>query len=268
MNGTIEGDVAPDVEGMDHRTGNDHDIVRRRRRIEHGVIAALVVVVLAAVALVGFQSGADEKQERAAGRPSGTASATTTGAPTTTETRPEATDQAGTGETPVPAAPATPSQPPAEPVHEHEVAPAVLEDGKHPVHLTGLDAAAGTLQFDLVQWLTEDDATEYVEAHPDEYPGLYDEIEELGSYPYDSLVVNENPKLRTLPLSDQPQVVVVFGDAGDYQVFPHTIDLAELPDYLERHGGTIETEGALSNSVFWVTVHGGEIVAIEEQFQS
>jgi hypothetical protein len=258
MHGTIEGNVAPDVEEMEYETGGHQGAARRRRRIEHGVIAALVVVVLAAIALIGFQSGADEEQDRSTGRPSGTASATTTEAPATTAI--PASENPGD--------PATPPQPPAEPVHENEQAPAVLEDGKHPVHLTGLDTAGGTLELDLVQWLTDDAATDYVEAHPDEYPGLYDEIEELGSYPYDSLVVNENPRLRTLPLSDQPQVVVVYSEAAGYEVFPHTIELAELPGYLESHGGAVEVEGALSNSVFWLTVHGGEIVAIEEQFSS
>jgi hypothetical protein len=242
MHGTIEGNVAPDVEEMEYETGGHQGAARRRRRIEHGVIAALVVVVLAAIALIGFQSGADEEQDRSTGRPSGTASATTTEAPATTAI--PASENPGD--------PATPPQPPAEPVHENEQAPAVLEDGKHPVHLTGLDTAGGTLELDLVQWLTDDAATDYVEAHPDEYP----------------LVVNENPRLRTLPLSDQPQVVVVYSEAAGYEVFPHTIELAELPGYLESHGGAVEVEGALSNSVFWLTVHGGEIVAIEEQFSS
>jgi hypothetical protein len=266
MHGTIEGNGAPDVEEMDDETVGDHGIALRRRRVEHGVVAALVVIVLAAIALLGFRSGADE-QDEVEERPAGAASATTTEASTTTT--PDATDQgAAPAEPAAPTDPAAPPQVPAEPVHEHEDAPAVLADGKHPVYLTDLDVQGGTLGFDLVQWLTDDAAIAYVEAHPDEYPGLYQEIEELGSYPYDSLVANDNPRLRTLPLSDHPQVVVVFSNATGYEVFPHTIELDELPGYLDDHDDQLEHEGTLSNSVFWLTVHDGEIVAIEEQFQA
>jgi hypothetical protein len=139
-----------------------------------------------------------------------------------------------------------------------------LEDGRHAVHLTGIDAPGGALEVDVVQYLTDEAADEYVEDHPDEYPGMY---EEEGGYPYDALVVNENPRLRTLTVSPDAQVVVIQRDNSTYD--PHTIAFAELPAYLAPQQEVLEPgDDRISYSVFWLTIHDGEIVAMEEQFQA
>jgi hypothetical protein len=261
MHGTIEGNEAPDVEEIEYQTGEDHQIAQRHRRVEQGVIAALVVVVLAAIALIGFQSGADEKDDSAADRGREAAATTTTEAPTTEAPTTEAPTTAPTTAPAAPGAPAATGERPQQAEQSQ-----VLEDGRHPVYLTGhhLTETERTLEFDLVQWLTGDDAIEYVEAHPDRYPGLYDEIEELGGYPYDQLVVNDNPRLRTLPVIDDPQITVIRTPDSSYSA--HTIGLAELPDYLRQFAPADSPN--LSYNVWWITVHDGEIVALEEQFQS
>lgn len=230
-------------------------MARRRRRIEHGVVAALVVVVLAAVALLGFVGG-DDDQDRsepatdtppaAAETPSTTAAATTDGDPV--------------GEIPVPA-----PAPPAEPDPGHDEAPAVLADGRYPAYLTRVDAAGRTLELDLVQWLEDDDAVAYVEAHPDEFPGMFETIEELGGYPHDQLVVNDNPRLRTLPVVDDPQVVVLRTAESDHAFA--TIDYDDLAGYFDRFPASDSPE-RLSNNVFWLSVEDGRITTIEEQFQA
>jgi hypothetical protein len=147
------------------------------------------------------------------------------------------------------------------PQPQPEPDPNALEDGRHAVYLTDIDTSAPTLQFDVVQWLTGHAADQYVEDNPDEYPGMY---EEEGGYPYDALVVNENPKLRTLPVADGAQAQVLQTADGQYSA--HSIPFAELPDYFSLH--SMHNGEQLSYSVFWLTVRDGEIVSLEEQFQA
>ena len=255
MRGTIEGDDALGVDEIGYETYED-DTARRHRAAGHWVIAALVVVVLAAVALLGFRSGAGEQTPAASRAPATTQpDPPTTAAPADQTPAPAPTTPTTTAE------PATPA--PAEPA-EHATPPPVIEDGRHPAYVTGIDAGASTLEFDVVQYLTGHDADEYVEAHPDEYPGLY---EEEGGYPYDALVANENPRLRTLPVTADAQVVVLQTDQSTYSA--HTIRFADLPGYFAQHSiGYEENDNRLFYSVFWLTVHDGEIVAMEEQFQA
>ena len=249
MRGTIEGSearVETDEEGWDQP-------VRRDRRPERWLIAALVVVVLLAIALLGFQSGANEDDDTA-GRASGEKAATSTAPPTTAP---------ATTAPPTTAAPAAPGQP-AEPGPSPEPAGDTLEDGRHPVYVTAVGGSGATVQFDLVQWLTGDAADEYVEDHPDEYPGMY---EEEGGFPYDSLVVNDNPRLRTLPVADGADALVLYGEtADDWAIVNRTIPVGDLPAYFAAHD---TSDGPhLSSSVIWLDVEDGRIVSMEEQFQS
>jgi hypothetical protein len=255
MRGTIEGNEArvdTDADGWEQPGGRD-------RGPERWLIGALVVVVLLAIALLGFRSGADEDDDPA-GRASGEEAATSTAPPTTA---PATTAPAATAP-PTTAAPAQPAEP-ATPEPSPEPSGDALEDGRHPVYVTAIGRGGATVQFDLVQWLTDDAADEYVEDHPDEYPGMY---EEEGGYPYDALVANDNPRLRTLPVVDGADAIVLYGpSADDWALDRRTIAVGDLPTYFAAHpnGG----DGPqLSGSVFWLDVEDGRIVSIEEQFQS
>ncbi|HEV7758554.1 MAG TPA: hypothetical protein VGO78_06180 [Acidimicrobiales bacterium] len=242
MRGTVEGSEArpeTDDEGWDQPGG-------RGRRPERWLIAALVMVVLLAIALLGFQSGASEDDDTAE----------------------RASDEQAATTAPPPAAPATtqaPAQPAAvTPGPSPEPAGDTLEDGRHPVYVTAVGGSGATVQFDLVQWLTGDAADQYVEDHPDEYPGMY---EEEGGFPYDSLVVNDNPRLRTLPVADGANAVVLYGKAADdWAIERRTIPVGDLPGYFAAHD---TGDGPhLSSSVVWLSVEDGRIVSMEEQFQS
>jgi hypothetical protein len=244
MRGTIEGNEAPretDDEGWERSVG-------RKRRLERWLIAALVVVALLAIALLGFQSGAseDDTAGRASGEDATTSTAPPIAAPPTTAARAQ------------PAAVTPDPSPGPEPAGDS------LEDGRHPVYVTAVGGSGATVQFDLVQWLTDDAADEYVEDHPDEYPGMY---EEEGGFPYDSLVVNDNPRLRTLPVADGADAVVLYGEAADdWAIERRTIPVGDLPDYFAAHD---TGDGPhLSSSVVWLSVEDGRIVSMEEQFQS
>jgi hypothetical protein len=128
----------------------------------------------------------------------------------------------------------------------------VLEDGRHPVALTDVDVAGATVEFDLVQFLTGDEANSaWAEQHPTEPPGA----------PNDYLVVNDNPRLRTLPVVSGVPVTVAYLDPRGEESSP--ITFAELPGYLSRYdSGASEYSG----NTFWLTVHDGTIVDIHEQW--
>jgi hypothetical protein len=227
---------------------------------QRAVVVGLVLAVLAAGAVLGLRSGGKDGSEASSSHHAAapTTHPSTTAGPATTEPANQAPA------TPAPAPTPAPGNDTGTGTDTSSEEAASLEDGRHPVYLTGIDTSAGTVEFDLVQWLTEDDAAEYVEAHEDEYPGLYDEIEETGMYPYDELVVNENPRLRTLPVAPdtQPMVLMQPNDT----IFSHSIPFVVLPAYFDEF--QLHDGDHLSYFVFWLTVRHGEIVAMEEQFQS
>jgi hypothetical protein len=127
-----------------------------------------------------------------------------------------------------------------------------------------IDAAGGTIRFDLVQWLTGEDAAEYIEAHPNKYPGLYEEYEQEGQFPYDYLVVNDNPRLRTLPYASGTNAKILYGDGDDFAIDQRTVPVADVGPYLAAHSWPLGS----GEDVFWLTVVGGRITSLEEQFQS
>jgi len=223
---------------------------RSSSTVGRGVVVVLVLAVVAAGALLGLRSGGNDDSE-----PSSSRAAAPTAPPTTAPATNQPADQA-------PAAPAPgPSNGTDAGSGSGSEEAASLEDGRHPVYLTGIDTTAGTLEFDVVQWYSGDAAIEYVEAHEDEYPDLYEAIEETGALPYDDLViVNDNPRLRTLPVAPDTEAQVLQGP--DHSYLPHTIDFAELPAHFEQQ----HLQVGEFYTVFWLTVQDGEIVAIEEQF--
>jgi hypothetical protein len=128
-----------------------------------------------------------------------------------------------------------------------------LEDGRHPAYLTSLDVGGHTIEFDLIQFLTGDQANAaYHEDHPDDPGGV----------PNDYYIVNDNPRLRTLPVAAGVAVSVV--STSESANDPHSITFEDLPGYLS--GNPIPEEGRLWYNPFWLVVEDHTIVAIEEQY--
>jgi hypothetical protein len=117
--------------------------------------------------------------------------------------------------------------------------PVELADGRHPVLLKTIDAGRGTVTFDLVQVYRDEEATreaakDHLEADNDSYTR------------------NVNPRLRTLPVGAGANITAN-QLAGSNQDIPVT--LAKLSS-LTRAG----------SGVFWITVRGGQIVQVAEQW--
>jgi hypothetical protein len=115
----------------------------------------------------------------------------------------------------------------------------VLADGRHPVLLKAIDAGRGSVTFDLVQVFRDEEATreaakDHLEADNDFYTR------------------NVNPRLRTLPVGAGASITAN-QLAGSNQDVPVT--LAKLSS-LTRAG----------SGVFWITVRGGQIVQVAEQW--
>lgn len=120
---------------------------------------------------------------------------------------------------------------------------AALKDGRHPVRFTKVDAAARTVTFDLLQFLTGAAAkAEWIKVHPEEPDGP----------PNDYMIINNNPLLRTLPVAADATVKVLNKETAD-PTTPLQIPFADLTAYI-------------SAGIFWMTVSKGAVTLIEEQF--
>lgn len=216
-------------EGGGKRTPSPH----RRRAI----VAVAVAVVAVLAAALGFAL-VDDDDDRAEQSPTTTSIAPST-SPSTAPSTSEPESDAGAVAT------APPATAPA-------VAP-VLEDGRHPVYLTVLDTSARTVEFDLIQFLTGDEAVvAWDAAHPDE----------PGGPPNDYFIVNENARLRMLPLADDVTVTVPSFE-GD-GLHAESIPFAELPARLADN--PMPDEGRLWPNPFWLTVENGTVTAMDEQY--
>ena len=201
----------------------------RHRRNTVAVVAALTVAIAAAavgVAVATRDDGADRSQTTGSTAPAATA-------PSTTDA-----DAGGGAATSAPL-----TSPSGEPV---------LEDGRHPAYLTDIDTAARTVEFDLIQFLTGDEATAaYIEDHPD-HPG---------GPPNDYYIVNDNPRLRRLSVAENVQVTVLDWEGG---FKPQVIAFADLPAQLAAD--LVPDDDRIWPSPFWLTVNDDTVTAIEEQY--
>ena len=222
MEQTIESETRPETTRARRRGG------RVERIAAVGVIAALVGVA-------GIVWAGDDGSGQGA-VPAPTTRPTEAPAPAAAPSAPALPE----ADTPVGVTPA------AAPVDAPEPE-SVLEDGRHPVQLTDVDVSGATVEFDLVQFLTGAEADRvWAERYPNEPPGA----------PNDYLVVNDNPRLRTLPvLSGVPVTVAYLDPMGGDDSSP--IAFADLPGYLNASG---------HGSMFWLTVHDDTIVDIHEQW--
>ncbi len=120
----------------------------------------------------------------------------------------------------------------------------MLPDGRSPVILTSIDVAHRTITFDLIElYLGTQAAVEWKKDNPGQT-----EVPPLNGH----YMRNNNPKLRTLPVA-AGVVVKVLNESGD-PVPGTVISFADLASYRDF------------NSVFWLTVKGGEVTLFEQQF--
>lgn len=159
---------------------------------------------------------------------------------------------------PSPSAPPSPS-PSVEPSETESPEPSEspsptpeLEDGRHFGYIRSIDTASQTMVFDLAYFLTGDEANEAAEEHGDEVP-----------VPNDYYIVNDNPKLRTLAVAPDVRIWVIdWGNCCD----PVEGEVQPFVDAFEtkQHAWDAMYQGA--ESQYWLTVDGGVVVEIEEQF--
>lgn len=204
-----------------------------------GIKLATVVAVTAAAALVGGCGRA----EPGAGEPATTSPSVTQSAPTSQMPR-------------MPRMPGTTHPRPHHTSAPHTPAPhraPVLANGRHCVWLTGLHRGARTLTFDVIQWLTGEEVDE---AFHREHPEAPDAHAPNGFY-----VVNQNPRLRTLPVEHDATVSLLVPAHGAVH---QTIPFAALPRYLSHD--LDPNDRKLWYNPFWLTVRNDRIVAVVEQY--
>jgi hypothetical protein len=141
-----------------------------------------------------------------------------------------------------------------EPATDEPAATPVLEDGRHPAYLVALDVPGRTVTVDVIQFLTGDEAiAAYREASPEDPDG---------DPPNDYFIRNDNPLLRTLPVvADVAVTVVRLGEPSGAGSVPGTFE--DLPAHLDEQP---PAEGRLAWNPYWLTVEGGEVAAIDEQY--
>ena len=130
-----------------------------------------------------------------------------------------------------------------------------LGDGRHFGFIRSVDVAERTIEFDLAYWLSGDEADAAYQAAGGTRP-----------VPNDYYVVNENSRLRTLPLSselglrllDWNRCCDTFFD-GDLALFAQAIEI-------QRHVTDDNGRRYAGLSQWWITVQGGVVTAIEEQY--
>jgi hypothetical protein len=164
---------------------------------------------------------------------------------------------ASAGSEPVPSVAAAPSSSPVEePTPADSPSPSattlgstpppVLEDGRHFVFVRSANASPASLRFDLAEFLTGAEAKEAAAERGDEVTSDY-------------YIVNDNPRLRKLPVADAVRVRYIPVGA-----------CCELVDgtwdqYVEAVNRTAQTD-LDPNAPWWITVRTGEVVRIEQQY--
>ena len=124
-----------------------------------------------------------------------------------------------------------------------------LADGRHPGYIAAIEPPSpgvvghGAIDFDLAVFLTGDAAkAEQKKRHPDN-----------PEVPNDYLIINDNPKLRTLALN-KDVAVKLLPASGDPT--PVTRPLSEL----------VKVVNSYAEYLYWVTVTDGLVTRIEAQW--
>jgi hypothetical protein len=184
--------------------------------------AVLALLSVGAGALIAISDG-NERAESPGASPSLT--------PTPTD---EPTESSEPSETPEPSGSESP----------------VLEDGRHFVYVKGASRPDGDMtkiRFDLAYFYQGIRAEQEAAERGDEVVNDY-------------YIVNDNPRLRTLPLADEVEVEYIpIGLCCELQ--PGNIDA-----WLEAIRETNQTDYEGKNVPWWLTVEGGEVTRIEQQY--
>jgi hypothetical protein len=153
-----------------------------------------------------------------------------------------ATDEPSVGPTDTPE--------PSESPKPSESESAILEDGHHFVFVKEavvFPDATRKVRFDLAYFLTGDEGEEAAADHGDEFVDGY-------------YIVNDSDRLRSLPLAEEVEVEYIPVDQccelqpGDIDAWLESINETNPTDY----GGT--------DVPWWLTVEGGQITRIEQQY--
>ena len=131
---------------------------------------------------------------------------------------------------------------------------AALEDGRHFGFLKAVDTDAGTVEFDLAEMLTGEEGRAAAEAAGAIGPG-----ETLDN---DYYIRNRNDRLRTLRLADDVKLEVI-----DWPNCCEPVD-GDLAEWAELFRPGADTTGRYRGptSPYWLTVRGGVVVTIHEQY--
>jgi hypothetical protein len=194
-------------------------------------IAAGSVIVVAVAVGAGFAFGRASGDEEP---PSPSISADPTGATGTT-------------------GPTGPSGSPSPEPSPTEAPTPAIEDGRHFTFLSAIDTGdPTTVTFDLAYFYTGEEAAEVAAERGDESPP-----------PNDYYIVNDNPRLRTVPVADDAELRILDWANCCEGFITGSID--ELAAAMEAdddpYGGPYRY-----TSPFWLTVEDGQIVLIEEQY--
>jgi len=171
----------------------------------------------------------------------------------------------GGDETPTPAgstSPSEPSSPSPEPSESSSVIPsatataepaaAALEDGRHYVYAEAVSegATGPELTFDLAYFYTGEEAAQEAADRGDESPP-----------PNDYYIVNDNPKLRTLPIG--PDTVVRYVPDGTCC----NLKAGDIDAWSEAVNGTAPTDYPdMRYTGWWITVRDGAIERVAMQW--
>jgi hypothetical protein len=126
----------------------------------------------------------------------------------------------------------------------------VLEDGHHFVYVKKVILRADgsrRVRFDLAYFFTGAKADAAAADHGDEVVDGY-------------YIVNDNARLRMLPLADDVEVEYV-PESNCCELQPGNIDA-----WIEAISATNPTDYAGTNVPWWFTVEGGQITRIEQQY--
>jgi hypothetical protein len=192
-----------------------------------------IVIALAALALLAAacNSGQTTGESSATGFPPSISSPTETTSPT------ESTSPTETS---------TPTEMPS-PTPAPE-----LEDGRHFGFIQSVDTAAMTMVFDLAYFLMGDETNQAAADHGDETP-----------VPNDYYIVNDNPRLRTLPLAPDVRILVI-----DWTQCCEPVpgELGPFAESFTRHWHKWNDLYQGGDVPYWLTVEHGAVVAIEQQY--
>ena len=132
----------------------------------------------------------------------------------------------------------------------------LIEDGRNFAFIKRVDAKADppTITYDLAIFLSGDEANQAAKEHGDETP-----------VPNDYYVINDNPRLRTVPLAADARLALVDWNHCCDPTFEGV--LSDFARAFEEGGITVDGHRYMGNlSSYWLVAKDGVIVRIEEQY--